>query len=62
MGTPDYVAAAVIFLASTDSAYLTGQIFNVDGGMTAQARAPQVEGTPITSPRNMKQVTPTLLP
>lgn len=62
VGTPEDVAAAVIFLASADSAYVTGQIFNVDGGLTAQARAPQMEGAPVVSPRNAKKVIPTLLP
>lgn len=61
VGTPEDVAAAVSFLASADSAYL-GQIFNVDGGLTAQARAPQMEGAPVVSPRNAKKVIPTFLP
>ena len=33
MGTPQDVAAAVLFLASDDSAYITGQVLPVDGGM-----------------------------
>ena len=32
-GTPDDVANAVIFLGSELSAYITGQVLNVDGGM-----------------------------
>jgi 3-oxoacyl-[acyl-carrier protein] reductase len=32
-GSPDDVAAAVVFLASADAAYITGQVLNVDGGM-----------------------------
>ena len=32
-GTPEDVAAAVVFLASPASAYITGQVLNVDGGM-----------------------------
>jgi 3-oxoacyl-[acyl-carrier protein] reductase len=33
MGTPQDVAAAVLFLASDDSVYITGQVIPVDGGM-----------------------------
>jgi 3-oxoacyl-[acyl-carrier protein] reductase len=32
-GTPEDVAAAVLFLASDASAYITGQVISVDGGM-----------------------------
>jgi 3-oxoacyl-[acyl-carrier protein] reductase len=34
-GTPDDVAALVSFLCSPDSAYITGQTYNVDGGLWA---------------------------
>lgn len=33
-GTPDDVAAAALFLASDASAFLTGQVLNVNGGVT----------------------------
>ena len=33
MGTPQDVAAAVLFLASDESTYITGQVLPVDGGM-----------------------------
>jgi 3-oxoacyl-[acyl-carrier protein] reductase len=33
MGTPEDVAKTVIFLASDDAAYITGQVIGVDGGI-----------------------------
>ena len=33
MGEPEDVAAAVVFLASGQSRYITGQVLNVDGGL-----------------------------
>ena len=33
IGTPQDIAAAALFLASDDSAYITGQVLPVDGGM-----------------------------
>ena len=33
LGTPADVAAAVRFLASEESAYITGHVLNVNGGM-----------------------------
>lgn len=33
MGSPDDVASAVVFLASDNAAYITGQVIHVDGGM-----------------------------
>ena len=34
LGTPDDVAPAVVFLASDDAAYITGQTLSVSGGLT----------------------------
>jgi 2-hydroxycyclohexanecarboxyl-CoA dehydrogenase len=34
LGTPEDVADAVLFMASDDSRYLTGQVLSVDGGLT----------------------------
>ncbi|MBI4400384.1 MAG: SDR family oxidoreductase [Nitrospirae bacterium] len=35
-GTPDEVARLVLYLASDESAWVTGSIFPIDGGLTAQ--------------------------
>jgi NAD(P)-dependent dehydrogenase (short-subunit alcohol dehydrogenase family) len=33
LGTPEDVAACVVYLASTESAFVTGQVISVDGGL-----------------------------
>jgi NAD(P)-dependent dehydrogenase (short-subunit alcohol dehydrogenase family) len=35
-GKPDEVASLVLYLASDESAWVTGSIFPIDGGMTAR--------------------------
>lgn len=35
LGTPEDVAAAILFLASPAAGYITGQVLHVDGGITA---------------------------
>ncbi len=35
LGTPEDIAAAVVFLASDDAAFITGQVISVDGGLLA---------------------------
>jgi 3-oxoacyl-[acyl-carrier protein] reductase len=36
LGTPEDLTALVIFLASAGSAYITGQVYTIDGGYTMQ--------------------------
>jgi 2-keto-3-deoxy-L-fuconate dehydrogenase len=34
LGTPEEIAAIAVYLASDESAYTTGQVFIIDGGIT----------------------------
>ncbi|MFN8373675.1 MAG: SDR family NAD(P)-dependent oxidoreductase [Anaerolineae bacterium] len=43
MGQPSDVAAAVLFFASSEASYVTGQIMYVDGGVVAQLRPAVME-------------------
>jgi 3-oxoacyl-[acyl-carrier protein] reductase len=36
MGTPEEVAAAILFLASEEASFITGQSLAVDGGWLAR--------------------------
>jgi NAD(P)-dependent dehydrogenase (short-subunit alcohol dehydrogenase family) len=38
LGTPDDIAGAVLFLASQDASWITGQTIVVDGGLTLGGR------------------------
>ncbi|MFM7149353.1 MAG: 3-oxoacyl-[acyl-carrier-protein] reductase [Gemmataceae bacterium] len=39
IGTPEDIARVVVFLASSESSYVTGQVITVDGGMSLGATA-----------------------
>jgi len=39
LGRPEEIAAAALYLASDDAAFVTGAPFVIDGGMTAGRRA-----------------------
>jgi 3-oxoacyl-[acyl-carrier protein] reductase len=40
LGRPEDIAGAVLYLASDDAAFVTGQVLYVDGGAVAQIRPP----------------------
>jgi NAD(P)-dependent dehydrogenase (short-subunit alcohol dehydrogenase family) len=52
-GYPADVAWAAVFFAADDAAYTTGQIFEVDGGLLVQGRAPMAELQPVATPETL---------
>lgn len=53
-GYPEEIAWAVVFLASDDAGYVTGNIVNVDGGLLSQLFGPtDDENGPIIGPWNI---------
>ncbi len=57
-GFPADVAWAAVFLAADDAGYVTGQCFEVDGGLLAQGRTPCAEARPVVTPDNIDQLWP----
>ena len=55
------IAAAVVYLGSLEAGYVTGQTFNVDGGLLTQGRAPQVEMVDVATPATIPPFTRGLL-
>lgn len=49
-GRPADIAWAAVFFAADDASYVTGQLFEVDGGLLVQGRAPQAELGTIATP------------
>lgn len=53
VGYPEDIAWAAVFLASDDAGFVTGQAFEVDGGLLTQGRSPCAEGGPLVTPDNI---------
>jgi 3-oxoacyl-[acyl-carrier protein] reductase len=52
-GRPADVAWAAVFLAADDAGFVTGQNFEVDGGMLAPGRSARAELGPVHTPANI---------
>lgn len=58
-GFPEDIAWAAVFFAADDAGYITGQAFQVDGGLLVQGRAPCAElAQPIVTPENIEALFP----
>ncbi len=54
-GFPEDIAWAAVFFAADDAGYVTGQAFQVDGGLLVQGRAPCAELVRIATPENIDE-------
>lgn len=52
VGVPADVAAAAVFLASDDAGFITGQVFDVDGGLLLAGRPAHADLTQVAPRRN----------
>jgi NAD(P)-dependent dehydrogenase (short-subunit alcohol dehydrogenase family) len=52
-GRPADIAWAALFLAADDAGFVTGQNFEVDGGMLTPGRSAQAELSPVNTPENI---------
>ncbi|HET8626216.1 MAG TPA: glucose 1-dehydrogenase [Thermomicrobiales bacterium] len=53
VGYPEDIAWAAVFLASDEAGFITGQAFEIDGGLLAQGRSPCAEGRAIVTPETI---------
>ncbi len=52
-GYPEDIAWAALFLASDEAGFVTGQAFEIDGGLLAQGRNPSAELVDLITPENI---------
>ncbi len=52
-GYPEDIAWAALFLASDEAGFVTGQAFEIDGGLLAQGRSPSAELVDLITPENI---------
>ncbi|TAK20712.1 MAG: SDR family oxidoreductase [Chloroflexota bacterium] len=56
-GFPEDIAWAAVFFAADDASYVTGQAFQVDGGLLVQGRSPSAElAQPVVTPENIDRL------